>query len=80
MKVVIRGNDNLVDGETVAGLPDGAGPVQYINDFGDTPTLMLTVSSPPVSSMEISLRARQIQLLIERIRQESQSTARPSLW
>jgi hypothetical protein len=30
----------------IADLPDGAGPVQYIKDFGDTSALMLTVASP----------------------------------
>ena len=36
----------------IAGLPEGAGPVQFIKDFGDTATLMLTVASPPVSEVE----------------------------
>ena len=28
-------------------LPQGAGPILYIKDFGDTSALMLTVASPP---------------------------------
>jgi multidrug efflux pump subunit AcrB len=55
----------------IADLPDGAGPVQYIKDFGETSALMLTVASPPVPDTEISLRARQIEPLIERSRQAS---------
>ena len=39
-------------------LPDGAGPITWISDFGDTAALMLTVASPPVSEMEIELGAR----------------------
>jgi multidrug efflux pump subunit AcrB len=55
----------------IADLPDGAGPVQYIKDFGETSALMLTVASPPVPDTEISLRALQIEPLIERSRQVS---------
>jgi multidrug efflux pump subunit AcrB len=53
----------------ISNLPPGAGPLQYIKDFGDTSALMLTVASPPVSDLEIGLKAHQIQPLIERTRQ-----------
>ena len=43
-----------------AQLPQGAGPIQFNSDFGDTAALMLTVASPPVSPVEIDLRARTI--------------------
>jgi multidrug efflux pump subunit AcrB len=33
--------------DSLTDLPDGAGPVQYIKDFGETAALMLTVASPP---------------------------------
>jgi multidrug efflux pump subunit AcrB len=39
-------------------LPDGAGPITWISDFGDTAALMLTVASPPVPGLEIDLAAR----------------------
>jgi multidrug efflux pump subunit AcrB len=39
-------------------LPEGAGPVTWISDFGDTAALMLTVASPTVPDLEIELRAR----------------------
>jgi len=49
-------------------LPEGAGPVQFIKDFGDTEALMLTVASPKANDIEIGLRARQIQSAIETTR------------
>lgn len=49
-------------------LPQGAGPIQFNSDFGDTATLMLTVASPPAGEVEIALRARAIQNAIRRIR------------
>src|SRR5262250_1312766 len=30
-------------------LPEGAGPIQFIKEFGETAALMLTVASPPAS-------------------------------
>src|SRR6266853_325798 len=45
---------------TVTGLPDGAGPVNFIKDFGDTAALMLTVASPKVSETGIDLRAQAV--------------------
>jgi multidrug efflux pump subunit AcrB len=50
-------------------LPDGAGPITWISDFGDTAALMLTVASPPVSDLEIQLRARGVREAIEKARQ-----------
>ena len=38
-------------------LPQGAGPINFIKDFGDTTALMLTVASPPADDIEISVRA-----------------------
>src|SRR5258705_9698952 len=45
---------------TVTGLPDGAGPVNFIKDFGDTAALMLTVASPKISETGIDLRAKSV--------------------
>jgi multidrug efflux pump subunit AcrB len=45
-------------------LPQGAG-FKFLKDFGDTATLLLTVASPRISDVEVSLRAR---ALIEAIR------------
>ncbi len=52
-------------------LPEGVGPVQYFNDYGDTATLMLTVASPPVSAAEIDRRAEGVQPAIEAARQNA---------
>jgi len=49
-------------------LPDGAGPVNFIKDFGDTATLMLTVASPPEGEVELGLRAAQIEKAIAQLR------------
>src|SRR5262249_18472026 len=38
-------------------LPDGAGPITYVKDFGDTATLLLTVASPRLGGVELDLRA-----------------------
>ncbi len=49
-------------------LPDGAGPIHFIRDFGDTATLMLTVASPKSSAAEIAPRASAIERAIEQVR------------
>ncbi len=53
-------------------LPQGAGPIQFVKDFGDTAALMLTVASPRVDAVEIALRAREVQQAILRTRSEVQ--------
>ncbi len=57
-------------------LPDGAGPINFIKDFGDTAALMLTVASPKVDDLEIELRAKAIQPAIEQARSQSSSEGR----
>jgi multidrug efflux pump len=49
-------------------LPQGAGPIQFNSDFGDTAALMLTVASPGASDVDIALRARSIRAAIEATR------------
>jgi multidrug efflux pump subunit AcrB len=49
-------------------LPQGAGPIQFNSDFGDTAALMLTVASPEASDVDIALRARTIRGAIENVR------------
>jgi len=46
-------------------LPQGAG-FSFLKDFGDTATLLLTVASPRISGVEVSLRSK---ALVEAIRQ-----------
>jgi multidrug efflux pump subunit AcrB len=49
-------------------LPQGASPVQFQSDFGDTTALMLTVASPPVDELEIELRAQSMEEVIRSAR------------
>lgn len=54
--------------DTLRDLPNGAGPVQFLKDFGDTATLMLTVASPQANGVELELRSRAIARAIEEVR------------
>ena len=54
--------------QSITDLPEGAGPIKFIKDFGDTAALMLTVASPKVTNAEIDLRAREVSEAIARHR------------
>jgi len=54
--------------DAIHNLPSGAGPINFIKDFGDTAALMLTVASPRVSGVEIAVRARDLRRAIEETR------------
>jgi multidrug efflux pump subunit AcrB len=54
--------------DTIDDLPDGAGPIVFVKDFGDTSALMLTVASPRVDDAELGLRAQALRRAIERVR------------
>jgi multidrug efflux pump subunit AcrB len=54
--------------DSIHTLPDGAGPINFVKDFGDTAGLMLTVASPKASPVEIQLRAESLRHAIERTR------------
>src|ERR1700758_634671 len=49
-------------------LPEGAGPISFQSDFGDTAALMLTVASPKVEDVEISARANSVESAIRKAR------------
>jgi multidrug efflux pump subunit AcrB len=49
-------------------LPEGAGPITFMKDFGDTAALMLTVASPPAGEVEIDLRAQEVEAVIRALR------------
>jgi multidrug efflux pump subunit AcrB len=51
--------------DSITNLPDGAGPIQFVKDFGDTAALMLTVASPKTGALEIGLRAHALRAAIE---------------
>ena len=61
--------------DSIHDLPSGAGPINFIKDFGDTSALMLTVASPKTSDSEIEMRARAIQTAIEQVRIKATPTA-----
>jgi len=49
-------------------LPQGAGPIQFQSNFGDTAAMMLTVASPPADELEIQIRAQSIKKAIRELR------------
>lgn len=51
-------------------LPQGAGPIQYIKDFGDTAALMLTIASPPADVHVVHERASLAADAIRKLRGE----------
>jgi multidrug efflux pump subunit AcrB len=55
-------------------LPQGS-RLNFMKDFGDTATLLLTVASPRVSEVEIALRARAIRQALEQSRPQAGSGA-----
>src|SRR5256884_1756250 len=55
-------------------LPQGAGPISFQSDFGDTAALMLTIASPKADQVEINIRAREIQSAIESVRTKKKHT------
>jgi multidrug efflux pump subunit AcrB len=54
--------------KSIDDLPQGAGPIQFDSDFGDTSALMLTVASPKLTPVEIGLRARALAQAIAAVR------------
>src|SRR5262247_1146468 len=56
--------------DSIHDLPDGAGPISFLKDFGDTAALMLTVASPHISDVGLDVRAKSIQRQIEEIRSQ----------
>ena len=53
-------------------LPQGAGPINFQSDFGDTAALMLTIASPKVDDIEIAARANSVEAAIRKARDASQ--------
>src|SRR5215468_6165016 len=53
-------DDFKVKLDSITDLPEGAGPIQYIKEFGETSALMLTVASPPASEAQIQLLSDEI--------------------
>src|SRR6266850_186924 len=55
-------------------LPEGAGPISFQSDFGDTAALMLTIASPKADHVEIDIRAQEIQSAIGSVRAKRKHT------
>jgi multidrug efflux pump subunit AcrB len=53
-------------------LPQGAGPITFQSDFGDTAALMLTVASPKADDIEITARANSVESAIRKTRDAKQ--------
>ena len=53
-------DDFKVKLDSLTDLPEGAGPIQYIKEFGETSALMVTVASPPATDTQIDLLASEI--------------------
>src|SRR5437868_4805067 len=47
--------------DSLTDLPQGAGPVQYIKEFGETSALMLTVASPRADGTQLELLAKAVE-------------------
>src|SRR5438309_1400666 len=54
-------------------LPQGAGPITFQSDFGDTAALMLTVASPKADAVEIDLRSQSIQAALRSARADKKT-------
>ena len=54
--------------DAIHDLPQGAGPILYIKDFGDTSALMLTVASPPVDQAQVASVSKLVETRIRQVR------------
>jgi multidrug efflux pump subunit AcrB len=54
--------------DAITDLPQGAGPIRFMKDFGDTAALTLTVASPRADAVDIALRAKAVQRAVEQAR------------
>jgi multidrug efflux pump subunit AcrB len=54
--------------DSIHDLPQGAGPILYIKDFGDTSALMLTVASPPIDNAQVAWTSKLVETEIRQVR------------
>src|SRR5712692_9154688 len=57
-------------------LPQGAGPILFQSDFGDTAAVMLTIASPKADPLEINIRAQAIESAVRSVRSRTQRAER----
>jgi multidrug efflux pump subunit AcrB len=63
-------NDVKIRLDAIQGLPQGAGPILYIKDFGDTSALMLTVASPPADTAQVAWVSKLVEAQIRQLRSD----------
>lgn len=68
--VALEFDDIKLKLDGIRDLPDGAGPVIFIKDFGSTAALMLSVASPPTSEVEVAIKSDAVRRAIEKSRAE----------
>jgi multidrug efflux pump subunit AcrB len=54
--------------DSIHDLPQGAGPIIYVKDFGDTAALMLTVASPPADPAQVAWMSKLVEARIRQVR------------
>jgi multidrug efflux pump subunit AcrB len=54
--------------DSIRDLPDGAGPIEFVKDFGDTAALMLTVASPKAPEVAVQSQAQAVERAIAQAR------------
>src|SRR5580693_10067114 len=54
--------------DAIHDLPQGAGPILYIKDFGDTSALMLTVASSPADPAQVAWMSKLVGAQIRQVR------------
>src|SRR5215467_2812358 len=59
-------DDFKVKLDSITDLPEGAGPIQYIKEFGETSALMLTVASPRADGAQLELLAKAVEEKLDR--------------
>ncbi|HYC30863.1 MAG TPA: efflux RND transporter permease subunit [Gemmatimonadales bacterium] len=72
-------DDIAIKLDAIDDLPEGAGPIQFMKDFGSTSALMLTVASPRLDTVQVSLRADQVRTAIESLRTGAPAGRRATL-
>ena len=70
-------NDVKIRLDAIHDLPQGAGPILYIKDFGDTSALMLTVASPPPDPAQVAWVGKLVEKRIRQVRSSLTSDRGP---
>src|SRR5580658_3478291 len=63
--------------DAIHDLPQGAGPILYIKDFGDTSALMLTVASPPADPAQVAWVSKLVEAEIRQVRSGLEAQTHP---